>query len=92
MDKNIFNSLLSNVDALQTRLRCYNSLKNEHYKRNNSSILSEITFHDQNRELLGIFTLDSNTSHEVLSFLIERTKVELEATAETVKKMIVEEG
>lgn len=88
MDKNIFNNLLSNADTLQTRLRAYNSFKNEYYGKNNSSIPSEITFRDQNGEILASFTLDSNTSHEVLSLLIKRTKTELEATAETIKSMI----
>ena len=91
MDKNIFNNLLSNVDTLQTRLRFYNSFKNEHYGKNNSNIPSEITFQDQNGELLASFTLDSNTSHEVLSLLIERTKADLEATAETIRNMITED-
>lgn len=91
MDKNIFNSLLSNVDALQIRLRSYNSFKNDHCRKNNSNIPSEITFKDQNGELLASFTLDSNTSHEVLSLLIERTKADLEATAETIKNMITED-
>ena len=91
MDKNIFRNLLSNVDTLQTRLRAYNSFKNEHRGKNNSNILSEITFQDQNGELLVSFTLDSNTSHEVLSLLIERTKADLEATAETIRNMITEE-
>lgn len=91
MDKNIFNNLLSNVDTLQTRLRSYNSFKNEHRGRNNLNIPSEITFLDQNGELLASFTLDSNTSHEILSLLIERTKDELEATAETIKNMITED-
>ena len=80
MDKNIFNNLLRNADTLQTRLRS-----------NNSNIPSEITFKDQNGELLASFTLDSNTSHEVLSLLIERTKADLEATAETIKNMITED-
>lgn len=91
MDKNIFNNLLSNVDTLQTRLRSYNSFKNEHHGKNNSNIPSEITFQDQNGELLASFTLDSNTSHEVLSLLIERTKADLEATAETIRNMITED-
>nr|DAF83602.1 MAG TPA: hypothetical protein [Caudoviricetes sp.] len=91
MDKNIFNNLLSNVDTLQTRLRSYNSFKNEHRGKNNLNIPSEITFLDQNGELLASFTLDSNTSHEILSLLIERTKAELEATAETIKSMITED-
>lgn len=91
MDKNIFNNLLSNVDTLQTRLRSYNSFKNEHREKNNLNIPSEITFLDQNGELLASFTLDSNTSHEILSLLIERTKAELEATAETIKSMITED-
>lgn len=42
MDKNIFSNLLSYVDTLQTRLRSYNSFKNEHRGKNNSNILSEI--------------------------------------------------
>lgn len=88
MDKNIFNNLLSKADNLQTRLGAYNSFKNEYYGKNNSSIPSEITFRDQNGEMLASFTLDSNTSHEVLSFLIKRTKTELEATAEIIKSMI----
>ena len=91
MDKNIFNNLLSNVDALQTILRSYNSFKNEHHGKNNSNIPSEIAFRDQNGELLASFTLDSNTSHEVLSLLIERTKADLEATAETIRNMITED-
>lgn len=91
MDKNIFNNLLSNVDTLQTRLRSYNSFKNEHRRKNNLNIPSEITFLDQNGELLASFTLDSNTSYEILSLLIERTKAELEATAETIKNMITED-
>lgn len=91
MDKNIFNNLLNKVDTLQTRLRSYNSLKKEHYKNNNLKTLSEITFYDQNRELLAGFTLDSNMSREVLSFLIERTKDDLKATAETIKNMITED-
>ena len=91
MDKNIFNNLLSNVDTLQTRLRSYNSFKNELRGKNNLNIPSEITLLDQNGELLASFTLDSNTSHEILSLLIERTKTELEATAETIKNMIMED-
>lgn len=91
MDKNIFNNLLSNAYALQTRLRSYNSFKNEHRGKNNSEILSKIEFKNKNGSLLASFTLDSKMSHEVLSLLIERTKAELEATAETVKSMIVEE-
>ena len=91
MDKNIFNNLLSNVDTLQTKLRSYNSFKNEHRGKNNSNIPSEITFQDQNGLFLASFTLDSNTSHEVLSFLIEKTKDDLEATAETIRNMITED-
>lgn len=92
MDKNVFNNLLSKVNALLTRLRSYKSFKNEYYGKNNSSIPSEITFRDQNGELLVSFTLDSDTSHEVLSFLIGRTKADLEATAETIRNMITEDG
>ena len=91
MDKNIFNNLLSNVDTLQTKRRSYNSFKNEHRGKNNSNIPSEITFQDQNGLFLTSFTLDSNTSHEVLSFLIEKTKADLEATAETIRNMITED-
>lgn len=90
MDKNVLNDLLSKVDTLQTRLIYYNSFKNEYYGKNNSNIPSEITFQGQNGELLASFSLDSNTSHEILSLLIERTKAELEATAEIIKNMITE--
>lgn len=89
MDKNIFNNLLSNVDTLQTRLRAYYSFKNEHSYWPKGS--SEITFRDQNGEILAFFTLDSSTSYEVLSFLIERAKANLNATAETIKNMITED-
>lgn len=91
MDKNIFNNLLSKADTLQTRLRSYSSFKNEHCGKNNSNIPSEITFRDQNGELLASFTLDSNTSHAVLSLLIERTKADLHVTAEMIKNMITED-
>lgn len=94
MDKNIFNNLLSDVDTLQTRLRAYNSFKNEHpYWPNGyaKKIPSEITFRDQNGEILAFFTLDSSTSYEVLSFLIGRAKANLDATAETIKNMITED-
>lgn len=89
MDKKVFNDLLSKTVTLQTRLRSYISFKNEYYEKNNSNIRSEITFQDEG--LLAYYTLDSNTSYEVLSFLIERTKTELEATAEAIKNMITEE-
>lgn len=92
MDKNIFNYLLNNVAALQARLRAYNSFKNEYRGENNSENLSKIEFNDEDGNLLASFTLDSKTSREVLSLLIERTKAELELTAETIKTMIVEEG
>lgn len=91
MDKNIFNNLLSKADTLQTRLRSYSSFKNEHCGKNNSNIPSEIIFRDQNGELLASFTLDSNTSHAVLSLLIERTKADLQVTAEIIKNMITED-
>jgi hypothetical protein len=91
MDKNLFNNLLSNADTLQTRLTSYGSFKNEHRGKNNSNIPSEITFRDQNGELLASFTLDSNTSHAVLSLLIERTKADLHVTAEMIKNMITED-
>lgn len=92
MDKNIFNNLLSKVNTLLTRLRSYKSFKNEYYGKNNSNIPSEITFRDQNGDVLASFTLDSNTSYEVLSFLIGRTKADLDATAETIRNMITEDG
>lgn len=92
MDKNIFNNLLSKVNTLLTRLRSYKSFKNEYYGKNNSNIPSEITFRDQNGDVLASFTLDSNTSYEVLSFLIGRTKADLDATAETIRNMITEGG
>lgn len=88
MDKNIFNNLLAKVDCLQTRLRAYNSFWPKSYAKN---IPSKIIFRDQNGEVLASFTLDSNTSHEVLSLLIERTKTDLEATAEMIKNMITED-
>lgn len=91
MDKNIFNNLLSNVVTLQTRLRSYNSFKNEHCGKNNSEIVSKIEFNDKDGNLLASFTLDSKMSRGALSLLIEKTKAELEATAETLKNMIVEE-
>lgn len=91
MDKNIFNNLLSKVNTLLTRLRSYKSFKNEYYGKNNSNIPSEISFRDQNGDVLASFTLDSNTSYEVLSFLIGRTKADLEATAETIRNMITED-
>lgn len=92
MDKNIFNSLLSNVDTLQIRLKSYNSLKNELRRKDLAAVPSKIIFNDKDGNLFASFTLDSNMSREVLSLLIERTKAELEVTAETIKSMIVEEG
>lgn len=91
MDKNIFNNLLSNVDTLLTRLNSYKSVKDEYYEKNNSSIPSEITFRDQNGEILASFTLDSNTSHAVLCFLIAKATDDLEVAAETIKNMITED-
>lgn len=92
MDKNIFNSLLSNVDTLQIRLKSYNSLKNELRRKDLADVPSKIIFNDKDGNLFASFTLDSNMSREVLSLLIERTKAKLEVTAETIKSMIVEEG
>lgn len=96
MDKNIFNSLLNNVDTLQTRLRSYNSFSsfvrdNEYRRKSNGETHSKIEFNDKDGDLLASFTLDSKTSRDVLSFLIERTKTDLKATAETIKSMIIEE-
>nr|DAF70187.1 MAG TPA: hypothetical protein [Caudoviricetes sp.] len=92
MDKNIFNNLLSDVDTLQIRLKSYNSLKNELRRRDLTAIPSKIIFNDKDGNLFASFTLDSNMSREVLSLLIEKTKAELEVTAEIIKSMIVEEG
>lgn len=91
MDKNILNNLLNNVDAMQTRLKAYNSFKNEHCKKGKSDVTSKIDFNDKDGNMLASFTLDSKTSHEILSLLIERTKTDLEATAETIKNMITED-
>ena len=91
MDNNVFNNLLNNLNILQTRLRSYKSFKNKHCRKNNSNIPSKIIFYDQNGEFYASFTLDSNTSHEVLSLLIERTKADLETTAEMIKNMITED-
>lgn len=91
MDNNVFNNLLNNLNILQTRLRSYKSFKNKYCRKNNSNIPSKIIFCDQNGEFYASFTLDSNTSHEVLSLLIERTKADLETTAEMIKNMITED-
>lgn len=91
MDKNIFNNLLTKVDTLQTRLKAYNSFKNEHCKKGNSDVTSKIDFNDKDGNMLASFTLDSKMSNDILVLLIESTKTELESTAEVIKTMITEE-
>lgn len=91
MDKNIFNSLLTKVDCLQTRLRVYNSFKRDHCKKENSDVTSKIDFNDKDGSLLASFTLDSKMSNDILTLLLEETKTELESTAEFIKTMITEE-
>ena len=91
MDKNIFNNLLTKVDGLQTRLKAYNSFKNEHCKKENRDVTSKIDFNDKDGNWLASFTLDSKTSNDILTLLIEGTKTELESTAELIKTMITEE-
>lgn len=85
------NNVLNNLNILQTRLRSYKFFKNKHCRKNNSNIQSKIIFYDENGEFSASFTLDSNTSHEVLSLLIERTKADLEVTVEMIKNMITED-
>ena len=91
MDKNIFNNLLTKVDNLQTRLKAYNSFKSEHCKKGNRDVTSKIGFNDKDGYMLASFTLDSKTSNDILTLLIEGTKTELESTAEVIKTMITEE-
>ena len=91
MDKNIFNNLLAKVYSLQTRLKEYNSFKNEHCKKENRDVTSKIYFNDKDGNWLASFTLDSKTSNDILTLLIEGTKTELESTAELIKTMITEE-
>lgn len=91
MDKNIFNNLLTKVDSLQTRLKEYNSFKSEHCKKGNCDVTSKIDFNDKDGNMIASFTLDSKTSNDILMLLIDRTKTELELTAELIKTMITEE-
>ena len=91
MDKNIFNNLLTKVYGLQTRLKEYNSFKSERCKKGNCDLTSKIDFNDKDGNWLASFTLDSKTSNDILTLLIEGTKTELESTAEVIKTMITEE-
>ena len=91
MDKNIFNNLLTKVDSLQTRLKEYNSFKSEYCKKGNCDVTSKIDFNDKDGNWLASFTLDSKTSNDILTLLIEGTKTELESTAELIKTVITEE-
>ena len=91
MDKNIFNNLLTNVYGLQTRLKEYNSFKSERCQKGNSDVTSKIDFNDKDGNWLASFTLDSETSNDILTLLIDGTKTELESTAEVIKTMITEE-
>ena len=92
MDKNIFNNLLTKIYDLQTRLKEYNSFKSEHFKKGNCDVTSKIEFNDKDGNYcLASFTLDSKTSNDILTLLIEGTKTELESTAELIKTMITEE-
>ena len=91
MDKNIFNNLLTKVDSLQTKLKSYNSFKDEHCRKGNNDVTSKIDFNDKDENMLASFALDSKTSNDILTLLIEGTKTELESTAELIKTMITEE-
>ena len=91
MDKNIFNNLLTKVDGLQTRLKEYNSFKSEHCKKGNCDVMSKIDFNDKDGNMIASFTLDSKTSNDILTLLINGTKTELESTAELIKTVITEE-
>ena len=91
MDKNIFNNLLRKVYSLQTRLKEYNSFKSEHCKKGNRDVTSKIDFNDKDGNMLASFALDSKTSNDILTLLIDGTKTELESTAELIKTMIAEE-
>ena len=91
MDKNIFKNLLRKVYSLQTRLKEYNSFKSEHCKKGNCDVTSKIDFNDKDGNMLASFTLDSKTSNDILTLLIDGTKTELESTAELIKTMIAEE-
>ena len=91
MDKNIFNNLLMKVYGLQTRLKAYNSFKIEHCKKGNCDVTSKIDFNDKDGNVVASFTLDSKTSNDILMLLIDGTKTDLEATAETIRNMITED-
>ena len=91
MDKNIFNNLLTKIDSLQTRLEFYNSFKGELYRKGNNDVTSKINFNDKDGNMIASFTLDSKTSNDILTLLIEGTKTELESTAELIKTVITEE-
>ena len=91
MDKNIFNNLLTKVYGLQTRLKEYNSFKSEHCKKGNCDVTSKIDFNDKDGNMLASFALDSKTSNDILILLIDGTKADLEATAETIRNMITED-
>ena len=91
MDKNIFNNLLTKVDGLQTRLKAYNSFKNEHCKKENRDVTSKIDFNDKDGNMLASFALDAKTANDMLIRLSDGTKTELESTAELIKTMIAEE-
>ena len=91
MDKNIFNILLMKVYGLQTRLKEYNSFKSERCKKGICDVTSKIDFNDKDGNWLASFTLDSKTSNDILTLLIDGTKTELESTAELIKTMITEE-
>ena len=91
MDKNIFNNLLTKVYGLQTRLKSYNSFKDEQSRKGNNDVTSKIYFNDKDGNMIASFTLDSKTSNDILMLLIDGTKTELESTAELIKTMITEE-
>ena len=91
MDKNIFNNLLTKVERLQTRLKSYNSFKDEHCRKGNNDVTSKIDFNDKDGNMIASFTLDSKTSIDILMLLIDGTKTELKSTAELIKTVIMEE-
>ena len=83
--------MLRKVYSLQTSLKEYNSFKSEHCKKGNCDVTSKIDFNDKDGNMLASFALDSKTSNDILTLLIEGTKTELESTAELIKTMIAEE-
>ena len=91
MDKTIFNNLLTKVERLQTRLKSYNSFKDEQCRKGNNDVTSKIDFNDKDGNMIASFTLDSKTSIDILMLLINGTKTELESTAELIKTVITEE-